>query len=161
MGVFTDWGANDEFEDLDAAKKAALVVVASTASARKWSDYYKGTVESFVETAYKASDGWITDDVEGFYASVAAAMDGLTSAWTTAKTPIPDGWTKLRDYFASAGQSTATTTAAKEEGSVATVVGGTIAKTGEDLATAANPLKSVVPWLVLGGVVVAYKIWKG
>lgn len=162
MALWSDWGAASWSEDLAAARDQAHAWTATTAGSKGWSDYWKGTVDVFIDAAYTAHDGWFQDDVTGFWSDLVAAMDGQTAALTAAgqSSALPANWSKLRDAFGSAINAASTTAAAREEGSVATVVGGTITESVEDVRTAVNPKKSALPWLLGLGLVlgIAFKV---
>lgn len=157
MGLLTDWGTNDEFEDLDAARKVAIARTTKVSTDRKWPAYYGDTVKTFIESAYAANDGWLSDDVDAFWRDVAAKMDALTSTWVTAKTPVPAGWEALARTFSAGEVATKTATAGKALGDVSTVVAGTVEGAVDDVVTAVNPLKSWMPWAALAA---AFVVWK-
>lgn len=148
MSLFSDWGAADEYEELEAAKSQALTWLSSVASAKGWSSFYKGSVETFINQAATAADGWFSDDVTGFYQGIVDRMDGVADAWVASGTPLPTNWDKLRNTYASAAGAAERTLEGRQAGSVATVVSGTVEGAVEDVKTAVNPAKSLIPWIV-------------
>lgn len=143
MAGFSDWGGTSWAEDLDAAKSQATAWLSSTAGAKRWPAAATSFVTSAISASAEAADGWFSDDVAGFWAVLAATMDRYTGT-------KPTSWDKLRDTFAAAGGATVTTEKARDEGSVSTVVGGTVAASVEDLEDAAKAAKSSGPMVVLG-----------
>lgn len=150
MGWFSDWGADPAYEDLDAATAKAREFLASTSTARKWSSSWTSTVDAAITDATATADGYITDDVPGFYVSIAEAMDATSAAVAAKGLLLPDGWQKLRNAYASAGGAAETTATAREAGSVATVAAGTVKATAQDVAdvavAASTAVSNVVKW---------------
>ena len=149
-GWFSDWGADPAFEDLTAAAAKAREYLASTSTARKWSSSWVASVEAGIVAASEDADGYITDDVPGFWRGVAEGMDVAAAAVAAKNLVLPEGWQKLRNVYASAGGAAETTAAAREAGSVATVVSGTVKATASDVAdvavAASTAVSNVVKW---------------
>lgn len=148
MSWFSDWGASAWAEELDAAEEQARTWLTQTATARKWADYYTGTMGVFITDARAAADGWLTDDVGAFWTTLYNAAKAYTDSQRAAgNTGLPAGWDELVGVWANAAGTTYTVAQGREAGEVATVIGGTVEQTAEDVAEAADPTRSWVPWL--------------
>lgn len=144
----SDWGTADWTEDGDAARVRALSDLDRTATARGWDAYWRGTVYDIV--AAVPGDGHALD----YWTAVIAALDPFILAWDRSGTPMPDGLVKQRDAWASAINAAATVLEGREQGTVSTVVGGTVAGAVEDVKEAVDPMRSPWPWVVGGALAI-------
>lgn len=132
--VFSDWGVASWQEDVGQAHAQAVAWIAQTSKAKTWTSQWSDTAYDLAATAED-----ISDTAEAYWKSLLAAWKGYRG---------PSGWDSLGEAFASAGHASYTAATSRDEGSVASVVKGTVAKTTDDLKTMADPTKSVVPWIV-------------
>lgn len=147
MSWFSDWGASAWAEELDAAEAQAVEWLDRTAEARGWADYYTGTMRVFITDARAAADGWLTDDVGAFWTTLYNAAKSYTDSQRAAgNNGLPAGWDELVAVWAQAAGTTYTVAAGREAGEVATVVAGTVTETAADVAEAADPRRSWLPW---------------
>lgn len=160
--MFSDWGAASWSEDLEAAKAQADTWLVSTGTIKKWSAAELAFVRAAIVAAGDAADGWMSDDIPGFWTDLSARV----RAYTGKK---PESWDKVADAYALAGGASTTTAAGREAGSVATVAGGTVAGTAGDLAEmgaaageAIGLLKRPYVWVGLAALAAfaAYKLRK-
>jgi hypothetical protein len=149
---FSDWGGSAWAEDVSAAKSQADTWLASVAGAKGWTSASKSLVA-------------------GLITSAADSSKTATAFWSTlhknysAYQPKETNADKLGATFASAAGAATTTAASRDAGSVATVVGGALSESVDDVVEIAEGaggalslLKSPVAWVVLAalGAAAAY-----
>lgn len=123
------------YNDTEEAKTEAFDVVRRTAGANGWSLDDLGEVEADIEAAYDKADAaaWWGADVAVFWAELRIyAQD-----WEAARSD------ELRDWLDSALVTVGTVAAAEEAQSAATILGGAVAGSAEDIGDAAK--KAVDP----------------
>lgn len=138
---FSDWGTSGWSTDLDAAVLQALEWLGTVAEAKAWSDDWQQTGVDAIEYAES-----VTSEAGTFWPA-------LHAVWASrGGSDAPDGWAQLGDAWEAAYGATDAVADAQSEGSVETVVEGTILGTAADIGDAVNPEKSVLPWLVGGAI---------
>ena len=153
MGWFdwSDWGAASWQEDVDAAVVEAHRQVTETADARGWSSYWRGTLDGLVEAADEADH----DTAFEFWRDLYSRAFEFSRQLQAGGVELPDGWVKRVNVWQSAAQAADTLEDAREQGSVSTVVSGTLDGAVETAGRITDPTRSLVPWAVgaavLGG----------
>ena len=145
-GSAADWGVAAWAEDVVAAYEQALDWAIDVATQKEWGDEWhsvaSGIFDDAADASKTAADFWVAVYRAWEHFDAAAAAAGV------------EGWDSLGAVFASAAGASYTVSQAREDGSLLGLVSGAVEATGAELAAAADPSRSVWPWLV-GGVAVA------
>lgn len=146
----SDWGTSAWAEDKDWAFSQAWEWMATTATARGWSEdpdvYQSG--ETYLLNAYSQSA-----NTEDFWNKAAQGFaQGPVTA--TASLPIPAGWDKLANTFAMAGSTTVTVEEARELGKPTTMLKAAAEKTIVEIKDKGGTFWDVAkPYAIGGGVI--------
>lgn len=143
MSWFDWFNTSSWSEDLEAAIDQASTWIATTSTARNWAQIDPLADDAAAALVAQAAEE--ADDAGGFWAA-------LSSIWGSRT--LATGWDKLGDTFRSAQGTAATVEEARDEGSAASILGGTAAGAADDVVEGATFLRSYGPWIALVLVVV-------
>jgi hypothetical protein len=143
------WGAAAWSEDPGAASLQAAEWVQRVATARGWDPTVRTAALIAVNRANQAG----ASTADGFFQALLNAWDGGPPD------PIPAGWDKLGDVWASAAGAARTTAAGRDAGSAISIVKGTIEGAAGDVVASATFARKWGPWIVLALVALAVAVW--
>lgn len=150
MSWFSDWGGTGWAEDVEQAKAQADAWLTSVADSKGWQATSRTFVAGIITAAADSSS-----TAKTFWATLAKNYAAYQPRETNAD--------KLGATFNSAAGTATTTSAARDAGSVSTVVGGAVAGSVEDVVEIAEGagdalslLKSPLAWVVLAGLGAVY-----
>lgn len=150
MGIFSSYTGPQEFRDLESAAQYARDWTAKVAEAKAWPVDWLEYGIGWIDAVEDRHEGILWDD------SVVDYWLDLVAAWQATPTGAPDGWLDLYNMWAQAGQASIDATEYDGDGSFATVAGGTIAATAEDLQTLTVEItKAVSDWRPIVGLLAA------
>ena len=137
---FSDWGTSAWAEDVEAAADQAEAWTEQVAAAKGWPTSDTSNAMEKIEIAGSSSD-----NAQNFWTKLAADWGASTSA---------DGWSDLGNTFASAAGTATTTAESRDQGSVATVIGGTFTESASDIGESASWVKTHGHKVAIGVLVV-------
>jgi uncharacterized membrane protein YeaQ/YmgE (transglycosylase-associated protein family) len=123
--------------------------VQRVADARQWSAPDRTAALVAVNQGSQAG----ASSAEGFFRALLGRWEDATPS------PVPPGWDKLADVWASAGDTARTVSQGRDAGKVTTILAGTVEAAAGDVVASATALRKYGPWVLLALLAIAVGAW--
>lgn len=150
------------YTDLATARDAARATISAAGATRGWPASSTAAMLLDVDAAATAADGWFSSsetETTAFWSD----LHGRYAFWDGGL----DGMDKIGSWLASEAYLTESKAATADAQSAATIIGGGLADTGDDLietgeagGEALASLQKPTTWYVIGAIALAVLLWK-